>query len=151
MRVIKMAFISEERINLFRTHFRRCACSSSQRWSSRVSQSSCWRHYSNAGDNFHQKAIALQRQQNALQVQQNRIVNQNKNKLPQPRVPICVGNSHGLSQFHSGLRELDRISHPWRYRKALQPWTTGDVKEQVLSCYYLSPEEGCDEACTLLN
>lgn len=28
----------------------------------------------------------------------------------------------------------------------LEQYTTGDVKDQVRSCYYLSPEEGCDEA-----
>ena len=43
------------------------------------------------------EAVTLHRQQTALQAQQNRIVelltvNQNKTKLPQPRVPIFDGN-----------------------------------------------------------
>jgi len=68
-------------------------------------------NYSNAGDNFHQEAIALQRQQTALQVQQNRIVvllavNQNKNKLPQPRVPICDGN---LVDYRSFIRAYENL------------------------------------------
>ena len=51
----------------------------------------------NSRDDFQQETTVLHRQQTALQVQQNRIVellavNQNKSKLPQPRVPIFDGN-----------------------------------------------------------
>lgn len=86
-----MAFISEERINLFRTTCRRlCVFFLAEMVLVSIPQEllkAYWNsNYSNAGDNFHQEAIALQRQQTALQVQQNRIVvllaiNQNKNKL----------------------------------------------------------------------
>ena len=50
-----------------------------------------------ASENLNKETIALQRQQTALQVQQNRIVellavNQNRSKLPQPRVPVFDGD-----------------------------------------------------------
>ena len=50
-----------------------------------------------ACDGYQKEALALQRQQTPLQVQQNRIVellavNQNKSRLPQPRVPMFDGN-----------------------------------------------------------
>ena len=50
-----------------------------------------------ACDNYQKEALAFQRQQTALQVQQNRIVellavNQNKTRLPQPRVTVFDRN-----------------------------------------------------------
>ena len=50
------------------------------------------------GEELRKEAIGLQRQQTALQFQQSRIMellahNQNRNKLPQPRVPVFDENS----------------------------------------------------------
>ena len=55
------------------------------------------------------EAVTLQRQQNTLQAQQNRIVkllavNQNKTKLPQPRVAIFDGNPVDYRSFIRHLR-----------------------------------------------
>ena len=55
------------------------------------------------------EAVTLQRQQTTLQAQQNRIVkllavNQNKTKLPQPRVAIFDGNPVDYRSFIRRLR-----------------------------------------------
>ena len=56
----------------------------------------------------------LQREQNALQIQQNRIVemlaaNQNKSRLPQPRVPTFDGNP---LKYHTFVHSLESLIEP---------------------------------------
>ena len=55
----------------------------------------------------------LQREQNALQIQQHRIVemlaaNQNKSRLPQPRVPTFDGNP---LKYHTFVHSLESLIH----------------------------------------
>lgn len=62
-------------------------------------------------DNYQREARAFQRQQAALQVQQNRIVellamNQNKSRLPQPRVPVFDGNP---IEYRSFIRAFENL------------------------------------------
>ena len=62
-------------------------------------------------ESLQKETIALQRQQTDLQSQQNRIVellahSQNRNKLPQPRIPVFDGNP---LEYRSFLREFDWI------------------------------------------
>ena len=81
----------------------------------------------NMPDNFHQEAKALQRQQTALQAHQNRIVellavNQNKVKLPQPRVPTFDEDPVEYCTFIRAFESLI-VSHPKQSREALLPRT----------------------------
>ena len=104
------------------------------------------------------ETIALQRRQTDLQHQQNRIVemlahNQNRSKLPQPRVPVFDGNPMEYRTFISAFESLvetrtfsssDRLYY-------LEQFTAGDVKELVRSCHHLPPDEGYDQARWLLK
>ena len=111
-----------------------------------------------ANENMRKETIGLQRQQTALQFQQNRIMellahNQNRSKLPQPRVPVFDGNPIEYRTFVRAFESLvesrtlsstDRLYY-------LEQFTAGDVKELVRSCHHLPSEEGYDEARRLLR
>ena len=111
-----------------------------------------------ADQDFQRETIALQRRQTDLQHQQNRIVemlaqNQNRSKLPQPRVPVFDGNPMEYRTFISAFESLveartfsstDRLYY-------LEQFTAGDVKELVRSCHHLPPDEGYDQARWLLK
>ena len=100
----------------------------------------------------------LQREQNDLQIQQNRIVemlaaNQNKSRLPQPRVPIFYGNPF---EYHTFVRSFEsliesRTSISTEGLYYLEQYTAGDVKELILSCHHLPPDEGYRQACRLMK
>ncbi|XP_074639484.1 uncharacterized protein LOC141897759 [Acropora palmata] len=104
------------------------------------------------------EAVTLQRQQTALQAQQNRIVellavNQNKTKLPQPRVSIFDGNP---VDYRSSIRAFEsliesRTCNSTERLYYLEQYTTGDVKELIKSCYHLPPDVGYEEARKLLK
>ena len=64
-----------------------------------------------ACDDYQKEALAFQRQQTALQVQQNGIVellavNQYKSRLPQPRVPMFDGNP---VEYHSFIQAFENL------------------------------------------
>jgi len=64
-----------------------------------------------ANENMRKETIGLQRQQTALQFQQNRIMellahNQNRSKLPQPRVPVFDGNPIEYCTFVRAFESL---------------------------------------------
>ena len=90
----------------------------------------------------------LQEQQNALQLQQTRImemlaINQNKSKLPQPRVPTFDGNPVEYRTFARAFENLieSRTSSGTEPLYYLEQYTAGDVKELVRSCHHLAPDE----------
>ena len=112
----------------------------------------------NSRDDFQREAMVLQRQQTVLQVQQNRIVellavNQNKNKLPQPRVPIFDGNPVDYRSFVRAFESLieSRTQSSTERLYYLEQYTAGDVKELIRSCHHLPPDEGYEEARRLLK
>ena len=90
------------------------------------------------------ETIELQRKQNALQLQQKRIVellalNQNRSKLPQPRVPVFDGNPIEYRTFVRAFESWieSRISSSTDMLHYLEQFTAGDVKELVQSCHHL--------------
>ena len=100
----------------------------------------------------------LQEQQNALQLRQTRImemlaVNQNKSKLPQPRVPTFDGNPVEYRTFARAFESLieSRTSSSTERLYYLEQYTAGDVKELVRSCHHLAPDEGYAEARRLIE
>ena len=100
----------------------------------------------------------LQEQQNALQLQQTRImemlaINQNKGKLPQPRVPTFDGNPVEYRTFVRAFESLieSRTSSSTERLYYLEQYTAGDVKELVRSCHHLAPDEGYAEARRLIE
>ena len=104
------------------------------------------------------EAVTLQRQQTALQAQQNRIVellavNQNKTKLPQPRVPVFDGNPFDYRSFIRALESLieSRTCNSTERLYYLEQYTTGDLKELIKSCHHLPPDVGYEEARRLLK
>ena len=112
----------------------------------------------NSRDDFQQETMVLHRQQTALQVQQNRIVellavNQNKSKLPQPRVPIFDGNPVDYRSFVRAFESLieSRTQSSTERLYYLEQYTAGDVKELIRSCHHLPPDEGYEEARSLLK
>ena len=112
----------------------------------------------NSRDDFQQEAMVLHRQQTALQVQQNRIVellavNQNKSKLPQPRVPIFDGNPVDYRSFVRAFESLieSRTQSSTERLYYLEQYTAGDVKELIRSCHHSPPDEGYEEARRLLK
>ena len=100
----------------------------------------------------------LQEQQNALQRRQSRImemlaVNQNKSKLPQPRVPTFDGNPVEYRTFARAFESLieSRTSGSTERLYYLEQYTAGDVKELVRSCHHLAPDEDYAEAQRLIE
>ena len=90
----------------------------------------------------------LQEQQNALQLQQKKImkmlaINQNKSTLPQPRVPTFDGNPVEYRAFAQAFESLIecRTSSGTERLYYLKQYTAGDVKELVRSCHHLAPDE----------
>ena len=89
----------------------------------------------NSRDDFQQETMVLHRQQTALQVQQNRIVellavNQNKSKLPQPCVPIFDGNPVDYRSFVRTFESLikSRTQSSTKRLSYLEQYTTGDLR-----------------------
>ena len=111
-----------------------------------------------AYDTVNLETITLQRQQTALHVQQNRIVellavNQNRSKLPQPHVPVFDGDPINYRTFIRAFESLieSRTVSSVDRMYYLEQYTLGDVKELVRSCHHLPPDEGYDEARRLLK
>ena len=97
----------------------------------------------NSRDDFQQETMVLHRQQTALQVQQNRIVellavNPNKSKLPQPRLPIFDGNPVDYRSFFRAFESLieSRTQSSTERLYYLEQYTAGDVKELIRSCHH---------------
>ena len=104
------------------------------------------------------ETIGLQRKQTAFQFQQSRIMelpahNQNRNKLPQPRVPVFDGNPFEYRTFVRAFENLveSRTFGSTNRLYYLEQFTAGDIKEIVRSCHHLPAEEGYDEARRLLR
>ena len=108
--------------------------------------------------NLQKETIALQRQQTDLQRQQNRIFeflvhNQNRNKLPQPCIPVFDGNP---LEYRSFIRAFESLIESRTFNNTdllyyLGQFTAGDVKELVRSHHHLLSDVGYDEACRLLE
>ncbi|XP_068734645.1 uncharacterized protein [Montipora capricornis] len=114
--------------------------------------------FSTDPDYLQLEAVTLQRQQIALQAQQNRIVellavNQNKTELPQPRVLIFDGNPVDYRSFIRAFENLiqSRTCSSTERLYSLGQYTTGDVKELIKSCHHLPPDVGYQEARKLLK
>ena len=79
--------------------------------------------------------------------------NQNRSKLPQPRVPVFDGNP---MEYCSFIRAFDSVIESRTYSSSdrlyyLEQITAGDVKEIVRPCHYLPSEERYNEARWLLK
>lgn len=79
--------------------------------------------------------------------------NQNRNKLPQPRVPVFDGNP---IEYRTFVRAFENLVESRTFSSTdrlyyLEQFTAGDVKELVRSCHHLPAEEGYDEARRLLR
>ena len=109
-------------------------------------------------ESLQKETIALQRQQTDLQRQQNRIVellahNQNRNKLPQPRILVFDGIP---MEYRSFVRAFESLIESRTFNNTdrlyyLEQFTAGDVKELVRSCHHLPSDVGYDEARRLLE
>ena len=79
-------------------------------------------------------------------------VNQNKSRLPQPRVPMFNGNPVEYCSFIQAFENLieSRTQSSIERLYYLEQYSSGDMKELVRSCHHLPPEEGYVEACRLL-
>lgn len=99
-----------------------------------------------ASEDLRRETIELLRQHNALQLQQNRIVellalNQNRSKLPQLSVPVFDGNPIGYRTFaraNESLIESRTFSSTGRLY-FLEQFMGGDVQELVRSCHLRAP------------
>ena len=80
-------------------------------------------------------------------------INQNKGKLPQPRVPTFDGNPVEYRTFVRAFESLieSRTSSSTERLYYLEQYTAGDVKELVRSCHHLAPDEGYAEARRLIE
>ena len=80
-------------------------------------------------------------------------VNQNKTKLPHPRVPIFDGNPVDYCSFIRAFESLieSRTCNSTERLYYLEQCTTGDVKELIKSCHHLPPDVGYEEAYKLLK
>ena len=113
---------------------------------------------STVSEDLRKETIGLQRQQTVLQFQQNRMMellahNQNRNKLPQSRVPAFNGHPTDYLTFVRTFKNLVKsttFSSPDGLYY-LEQFTAGYVKELVRSCHHLPAEEGYDEARRLLR
>ena len=101
---------------------------------------------------FHEM-LGLHHPQNALQQQQNKIVEmlatqQKKSNLPQQRVPIFDGDPMDYGAFVRAFENVieSKTSSSSERLYYLEQFTSGDVKELVRSCHYLPPERGYQEA-----
>lgn len=104
------------------------------------------------------ETIELQRQQTALHLQHNRIVellalNQNRSKLPQLRVPVFDENPIG---YHNFARAYENFIESRTFSSTdrlyyLEQFTARDVPELVRSCHHPPPDEGYNETCLLLR
>ena len=80
------------------------------------------------------------------------MLNQNRSKLPQLRVPVFDGNLIGYRTFaraHENLIE-SRTSSSTDRLYYLEQFTARDVQELVRFCHHLPPDVGYNEACMLL-
>ena len=103
--------------------------------------------------------LGLHQHQNALQRQQNKIVEmlatqQKKSNLPQQRVPIFDGEP---MEYGPSVRAFENIIETKTSSSServyyLEQFTSGDVKELVRSCHFLQPsDKGYQEARRLLK
>ena len=106
---------------------------------------------------FHEM-LGLHHHQNALQQQQNKIVEmlatqQKKSNLPQQRVPIFDGDPMDYGAFVRAFENVieSKTSSSSERLYYLEQFTSGDVKELVRSCHYLPPERGYQEAQQLMK
>ena len=106
---------------------------------------------------FHEM-LGLHHHQNALQQQQNKIVEmlatqQKKSNLPQQRVPIFDGDPMDYGAFVRAFENVieSKTSSSSERLYYLEQFTSGDVKELVRSCHYLPSERGYQEARQLMK
>jgi len=106
---------------------------------------------------FHEM-LGLHYQQNALQQQQNKIVEmlatqQKKSNLPQQRVPIFDGDPMEFNPFVRAFENIieSKTSNNSEKLYYLEQFTSGDAKELVRSCHYLPAERGYQEARRLMK
>ena len=106
---------------------------------------------------FHEM-LGLHHLQNALQQQQNKIMEmlatqQKKSNLPQQRVPIFDGDPMDYDAFVRAFENVieSKTSSSSEKLYYLEQFTSGDVKELVRSCHYLPPERGYQEARQLMK
>ena len=102
--------------------------------------------------------LGLHQHQNALQRQQNKIVEmlatqQKKSNLPQQRVPIFDGDPMEYGPFVRAFENIieTKTSSSSERLYYLEQFTSGDVKELVRSCHFLPPGKGYQEARRLLK
>ena len=91
--------------------------------------------------------LELHQHQNVLQQQQNTIMEmlvtqQRKSSLPHPRVPVFDGNPIEYGPFVRAFENIieSKTSSSSERLYYLEQFTSGDVKELVKSCQYLSPD-----------
>ena len=106
---------------------------------------------------FH-KMLGLHHHQNALQQQQNKIMEmlatqQKKSNLPQQRVLIFNGDPMEYGAFVRAFENIieSKTSSGSERLYYLEQFTSGDVKELVRSCHYLPPDKGFQEAKWLMK
>ena len=101
--------------------------------------------------------LGLHHHQNALQQQQNKIVEmlvtqQKKSNLPQQRVPIFDGDPMEYGAFVRAFQNIEsKTSSSSKRLYYLGQFSSGDVKELARSCHYLPPERGYQEARRLVK
>ena len=113
---------------------------------------------SSPSDRAFHEMLELHQQQNALQRQQNKIVEilaiqQKKSSLPQPRVPIFNGDPMEYGAFVRAFESImeSKTSSNSERLYYLEQFTSGDVRELVRSCHYLPTEKGYQEAQRLIR
>ena len=106
---------------------------------------------------FHEM-LELNQHQNALQRQQNKIVEmlatqQKKSSLPHPKVPIFDGSPMEYGPFIRAFENIieSKTSSSSERLYYLEQFTSGDVKELVRSCQFLPPDRGYLEARRLIK
>ena len=106
---------------------------------------------------FHEM-LELHQHQNALQRQQNKIVEmlatqQKKSSLPHPKVPIFDGSPMEYGPFIRAFENIieSKTSSSSERLYYLEQFTSGDVKELVRSCQFLPPDRGYPEAKRLMK
>ena len=102
--------------------------------------------------------LELHQHQNALQRQQNTIVEmletqQKKSSLPHPKVPIFNGSPMEYGPFIRAFENIieSKTSSSRERLYYLEQFTSGDVKELVISCQFLPPDKGYPEARRLMK
>ena len=106
---------------------------------------------------FHEM-LELHQHQNALQRQQNKIVEmlatqQKKSSLPHPKVPIFDGSPMEYGPFIRAFENIieSKTSSSSERLYYLEQFASGDVKELIRSCRFLPPDREYLEARCLMK